>query len=1013
MTKMNKIPYVLLLACTLCAFGCTSNIDSTDYDKPTVPAPVPVQPGDNVVFSNQTEFAVKVYSDSTRSVLVADVAAKESISCHVDVTSAGNVFYFSYFMDVNSVSVPYGVTDGYTVLLDDGSATSVKITDPQVVNTNKRIILLKNEADSAIVLYKGNKEERPEGKSASLVNGGDYGIYMLSALDDIETVAVVDGTKRVLLSTAADFENGYIYTVVYDGAKIYMRSKSFLDRNMSKKIWKISLSQELGKTLLAGVFKTRENPKDGYMLFARQVYAAVEDDNIMNNGAIPYYAFISLEGELDAEQSFSFADNPKSARFKDVVEYGDYILVTGTKDTVDGDRCVFVSSVKGCNIYKDVYPLPDSYVEAYACNIIHKKDNVFCVGLIAVEEKTGRYRSVLVEITIDGYTSATTKVLWESNDERFLDISDLIYDETTDTYIVLGPEYYDTDDNWLNSYISFIDGTSGEPKQKDLVFNEYEFSKCSKIGDKLVVCGSFRSTITGKPEACFQFIDIASGLLDSAPVKFPCENQFLYNHFNSFLYEDNTLILVGYTDCDDEREGEYYPYLMKYDLKSKSVVFQQKYTDLNGYVIYSCYSSDTGFMFELYNGVTLHSFLISPGLLGEFPESTLLTLPKNPSKTIAVVDVPVYLYGSYDSKEEEVAVELEFKYGSKVTLDEIMAEYEVEDGYSIAGWYIWKGDDTEGEEVIFPLTVDKTLHLYPKVMRDVSVFVYDGYDVAEDDYIAERTFKYGANAVLSDLQDCYTPADGYTIIDWYYWDSRNGETAVSFPIKMTDTVRLYPKIKISPPTSVYGYAQSDSEIYVAWNAHPFAREYNLYWSDSYGNSYSTPVSNFTYHEISGLSPSTSYTISVIAYDSANEEWSERSEGCTVRTQDAVVVDNWSSVPYGAEIMAPDTGNRYAYLSSGDVHYYYAYFEAGRSYCVWWADRDNADTIVDLNGYDPIADVVVYTYYAGGNKGEKHDTSCLISFNCTRSGYYVMEVQGYDNSAEGYYIITCYEDPSTL
>ncbi|MDE7383496.1 MAG: hypothetical protein K2M99_06385, partial [Treponemataceae bacterium] len=174
MKRLNEMMCAALLACALCAFGC-SNSSASDDDETSVP----VQPGDNVVFSNQTEFAVKVYSDSMRSILVADVAAKKGVSSHVDVASAGNVFYFSYFMDVNGVSVPYGVTDGHTVMLDDGSATSVKITDPQVVNTNKRIILLKNDADSAIVLYNGNKEERPEGKFSALVNSGDYGIYIL------------------------------------------------------------------------------------------------------------------------------------------------------------------------------------------------------------------------------------------------------------------------------------------------------------------------------------------------------------------------------------------------------------------------------------------------------------------------------------------------------------------------------------------------------------------------------------------------------------------------------------------------------------------------------------------------------------------------------------------------------------------------------------------------------------------------------------------------------------------
>ena len=911
MKRLNEMMCAALLACALCAFGCNNSSASDDYEPP-----VTVNPGDNVVFSNQTEFAVKVYSDSMRSVLVADVAAKKGVSSHVDVVPTGNVFYFSYFMDVNGVSVPYGVTDGYAVMLGDGSATSVKITDPKEVNTNKRIILLKNEADSAVVLYKGNIEERPEGNSSSLVNGGGYGIYILGALDDIANINIVEGVKSVPLSTAADFENGYIYTVVYDGTKIYMRSKSFLDRNMSKKIWKISLSQDTGKTLLAGVFKTRENPKNGYMLFGRQVYAAIDSDDVMNNGAIPYYAFISSEGNLTTEQSFSFADNPKSARFRDVAEYGDYILVAGIKDSADGCRSAFVSSVKGCNIYKDVYPLPDSYVASHACNIIHKKGNVFCVALIAEEEKTERYRSVLVETTIDGYTSVTTNVLWESSDERDLDIKDLMYDEATDTYIVLGAEYKSGE--WSNSYINFIDGASGNSKQKELIFDKYDFAKCSKVGDKLLVCGSFKSAITGKDEACFQFIDIVSGQLDSAPTLFSCENKSLSNCFKFFIYEDDALLLVGYTDREGEREC--YPYLVKYDLKSKSIVFEQKYTDLNGYEIYSCHPSDIGFIFELYNETTMHSFLISSGLLGELPETTLLTLPKNPSKIIAVPDIEISFFNDYSS--DDMYDKTTFKYGNTITLADLERYADAPNGYSVVGWYDWKNGDEEDVEV-------------------------------------------------------------------------------SFPFVITESKYLYPKIKISPPIGVYGYALSDSEIYVQWDAHPVANNYYLYWSDSFGNSYSTPVNNSSYYTISGLSSSSSYKISVIAYDSDKREWSDHSVEYMVQ-----IADNWSSVPSGAYEMSLNTGNRYINLYSGEAHYYYAYFEAGRNYRVSWADSDNK---TGLDGYSPIADIVLYVYYAGDDKGDRHDTDSPLLFNCTRSGYYIMEVQGYSSSVNGYYAIQCDEN----
>ena len=937
MTKINKIPYILLLACTLCAFGCKSNSDSSDDDEP----PVTVQPGDNVVFSNQTEFAVKIYSDSMQSILLMDVAAKESVSCHIDGVPTGNVFYFSYFMDVNGVSVPYG-TDDYTVLLNDDSAMTVKITDPKVVNTNKRIILLKNEAASAIVLYSGNIEKFPEGKTASLVNGGDYGIYMLGARDDIATFTVVDGANRVPLSTAADFENGYIYTVVYDGAKIYMRSKNFLDRNMSKKIWKIGVSQEAGKTLVNEKLLVRGN-QNGYVLYGRIGY----DANLSYEKTVPYYAYIDLTGRITKENSFEFMDKPKCAAFIDAVEANGIRLALVEK-TSSSDVLSYsvMSDDNGYSINENIVQNDDD-VSYGGLGILHKKDNTFCVllesGNMNPNETYDFCRYELIEVTVEGYSSISTKKLCESDDSASLFPVSFAYDSSTDTYIVMSQLVDKHDNNLGITQFSFIDGTTGNIK-KDLKLEKYLFNKVkfNPNDGYAYASGSFINQITGKDVASFAKIDISTeSVVNEKPVQYPCQTSSLNSNFDDFVIDGDTIFFGGYTNADYNM-GENTstspsittsPYIVSYNAKEGKTIYEREYEDLNGFAIFGINFSEIGsLLLDIFSNLTGEGYIVSTGLLGELPKETKLTLPQSTAiKPMAAPDVAIEFYNDYVT--DGAYNEASFKYGTTITLSDLEQYADVPNGYSVVGWYDWSNLDEE-------------------------------------------------------------------------------DVKVSFPFVITEIMKLYPKLKISPPTGIYGYALSDSEIYVQWDAHPFAQGYYLFWSDSYGNNYSTPVSNSTYYEINGLSPSTSYRISVIAYDSDNEEWSDHSAEYTVQTSEAVVENNWSSVPVYAEELPINTGfnNTYVYLNPGEVYYYYAYFEAGKTYCVWWADSYDGKEYLEDNGYSFCANVAVSIYYAGDMETDFIDGGYTFPYDvdCSRSGYYLIELRGFSESSTGWCAITCFE-----
>ena len=934
MRRLNEILRFALFVCALCVFGCSHSSGSDESDEPSVP----MQPEDNVVFSNQTEFVVKVYSDSMRNILVADdIVKKGSASCHVDAVSTGNVFYFSYFMDVNGVVVPYGVTDVHAVQLKDDAVTSVKIADPQVVNTNKKVILLKNEANSAIVLCQGNTEKKPEGKSTSLVNGGDYGVYILGALDDIETFTVVEGTKSTPLSAATDFENGYIYTVVYDGTKVYMRSKSFLDKDMNKKIWKIGISQEAGKTLVNEKLLVRGNQSE-YVMYGRIGY----DRNLVDKEAVSYYSYIDSTGSITKENSFTFIDKPKSSAFIDAVEANGIRLALVEKTSASGVLSYSVMSEDdGYSIHENIAQNDDG-VSYGGVNILHKKDNVFCVLLqpsrINPDETYAFYRYELIEVTVEDYNSISTRKLCESDDSAFLSPVSFAYDSSSDTYIVMSQPLDENGENLRMTQFSFIDGTSGELK-KDLKLEKYLFNKvkCNPDDGYAYASGSFINQITGKDVASFAKIDISSRtVVGGKPVLYPCRDSSLNSNFDDFVIDGDTIILGGYINADYEI-GENTdthpsittcPYIVSYNAKEGKTIYEREYEDLKGFRVYGINFSEIGsLLLDIYSSLTSEGYIVSTGLLGELPEGTKLTLPQ--SAIIKPMDAP-----------------------------------------------------------------------------NVAIEFHNSYD--DDDIYDEATFKYGVEITMSDLKRYASAPDGYSITGWYDWDNTEEDVEVSFPVVIKDTMKLYPKFSISPPTGVYGYALSDSEIYVRWDAHPVSNDYYLYWSDSYGNDYSTPVSNSVEYTISGLSSSTSYKISVIAYDSANEKWSERSTECTVVT---TIATNWSNVPSGAEEMLPDTGNRFKYVSSGEMVLYYTYFEAGKTYQVWWADLYDGQEYLNEQGYDDCVDVKVCVYYAGDVQGNFLDSGYTNSYtiSCSKTGYYLIKLCGYSDNSQGWCAITCFEE----
>ena len=726
--------FIALAAVFFWNVGCTLNPGEADDNDNTPPVisnpsddddkPVVTDPQDNVTFVNKTDLMVKVFSDSLKTNLLTTINYREKFSCKADVNTVGNVFYYTYYLALDKVLVPYGTGQSIVNLSTDKS-TTVNIVDPTEINTNKNIVILKNLSSSAIALGYSASELLAENMTSTLLNQDEYGIYLLEFSNNLADYKVSDAGKNISLSETPTEEKGYIYYFDYTGKEVVLNSKTFLDKVLKDKIWKISLSQETGKTLLAGRLGNRKNVDDGYMLFGRQTYSSAD---CALDASVPYYTFITPEGEISEEQTPIFKDEPRNIMIRKSIDTGKYILACGEKLSSENIRSAFILGLEGLSVYKDIY-LGDENNWVTPVSIVQKNDNTFCVLIEKCVFSVPGYNNNdqistiigLVEITIESFTSISTKILWESNENSIAFWShDLIYHESSDTYVILT---WDDDKN--HTQVLFIDGTSGTEKKESVILEYYDFNRITKnIDGNIFLCGAFTNQLTDNAEACVIEIDISNGsLVDSIPKTFPAKDRNLSSYFNDIVFEDEYVIYAGSTDYDVDGDlDDTIPYIVAYDTAKDKILWEKRFDDMKGYRIYSCSDTDISFVYELYNETTYHSYIVSAGILGEIPEDVKLTLPQSSSiKEVEAPDVTVYLYENFDATDDYA--EATFKFGDEITLDDL-AEYAPADipaGYTVTGWYNWD-TDTEDEPITFPYTIEENSYFYPKL--ELSVYSY-------------------------------------------------------------------------------------------------------------------------------------------------------------------------------------------------------------------------------------------------------------------------------------------------
>ena len=233
--------FIALTAVFFWNVGCTLNPGEADDNDNTPPVisnpsddddkPVVTDPQDNVTFVNKTDLMVKIFSDSLKTNLLTTINYGEKFSCKADVNATGNVFYYTYYLALDKVLIPYGTGQSIVNLSIDKS-TTVNIVDPTEINTNKNIVILKNLSSSAISLGYSTSELLAENMISTLLNQDEYGIYLLEFSNNLADYKVSDAGKNINLSETPTEEKGYIYYFDYTGKEVVLNSKTFFNKNL-------------------------------------------------------------------------------------------------------------------------------------------------------------------------------------------------------------------------------------------------------------------------------------------------------------------------------------------------------------------------------------------------------------------------------------------------------------------------------------------------------------------------------------------------------------------------------------------------------------------------------------------------------------------------------------------------------------------------------------------------------------------------------------------------------------
>ena len=285
-----------------------------------------------VRFVNNNDFSVNIYSDRLQQVKITEAGAKsQSISVQTEPNSSGALFYPVYHIVIDDVSIPF---EGEAVIARiDAGKTSAQpniVTIPSLEElgaeelakplSTDTYLKIQNDGSSSLLLLRGNNELLPEGSSSTILNGGETGLYRITA-------GLVSGfSLRRNTVTPVDFPGGLtefvssrLYSFRFNGSSLILLTEKQLTLTQAFSLsppeninarslpsGNISLSWERVGTESSYRLYRSEGSPDNFSFLASTDNTSYTDSTVIV-GNTYFYKLTSIKNNLESERSANYA----------------------------------------------------------------------------------------------------------------------------------------------------------------------------------------------------------------------------------------------------------------------------------------------------------------------------------------------------------------------------------------------------------------------------------------------------------------------------------------------------------------------------------------------------------------------------------------------------------------------------------------------------------------------------------------------------------------------------------
>jgi hypothetical protein len=602
---------------------------------------------------NNTIYTVNIYINdppiyANAPDTLRQTPANDSAQWELQPTAAGSngdTLYFEYLIPVGNITLPYYASNTENIKIKKLEAGMVNTQEvPPLINvsTESIFVLIRNDTGNAIWMQDGQYTKNPYGSTVRDIPAGESRVYVFDKnITSLSGFTIGDLTRKNFTGTS--LQQGQVYSFIYNDQN---NPALFLvepfDPNMAKNIWSIPTSTVTGRYLTVGFFAPRPNPADGYLMLGNINFkrAFVYQQAVKS---APYFVQIARNGIVSNERIIPLpvGVSLNQALFTSFIEEsGKYVFLgQALNDTVNKPFIMSMTTGFMPNYYYDGFDSDlnsaDQTLDVFSNGSLVRTGNGKYGMLCHIYDETSKNYTVYVaNIREKAFDEVEHEELWRSSVLTSATYCNMVYDETQDMYIVLTIEYSPGTEDVLNSVIFFIDAQTGVEKFPRISQNKFIYSSIEKSGTDYYVAGYYKNTLGSNEGILDKLVPATGQLLWSAnPKRFPAMDGSGNAGIWNILVDNGKLILSGFTNATDDNLANCKPWLCAFDIASSQKIWEQCYTDYNGYAIYSSYDNGIGsYLLEVYNyGEEGNSVLVSTDLLGRMTGDAITTLPESSS----------------------------------------------------------------------------------------------------------------------------------------------------------------------------------------------------------------------------------------------------------------------------------------------------------------------------------------------------------------------------------------------